>query len=268
MTIKNINMENNYAIRMVEWDYLFKISVMADKQESIEFFAENCLYKSLNEYWDLTNGLEFVIKDISFNEQKIARLLLWLYSNNQRFKSIRRMYVRGSSGIILIFDSTDNKSLDIVSEQIALVRNVISDVPIILVGIKLDLEPNQEISKKQLDEFKENHHTSDSILLVSEEDVKKMLLSLIKMIKIDEVDEKFFSLEPRKAPPSKHVIRRQGEEPLRVVNSELQEAYKTYIDLFYSPFRLSRRSWISLLIFAIILYTSVIVYYIFFYVPK
>ena len=127
MTIKNINVENHNTSRMTELDYLFKISVIADKQESIEAFAQDILPEPV----DLGNapGLEYLVKNISINEHKIARLHFWLLSCKQTWKSIRRMHVIGSNGIILIFDSTDNKSLEIISEQIALVRNEIPKVP-------------------------------------------------------------------------------------------------------------------------------------------
>ncbi|MFX1428508.1 MAG: AAA family ATPase [Promethearchaeota archaeon] len=174
---------------------IFKISVIADKEESIEFFAQNVLHETLNGYRN-TTGYDFLVKTITINEHKIARLQFWLLSTKQMVKSLRSSHLRGSLGIILIFDTTDNKSLELISEEIALVRNVIPGRPIVLVGIKPDLRANQEILEEQLEAFKENQNISDSISLVSEEDIKNMYKILMKQIMPDEFDENFFSLEP------------------------------------------------------------------------
>ena len=183
----------------------FKVCVFADKDVGKKTFASNILHEQLDENWGQVMGVEFFTKDITVNRDSNARLQLWLRPNENgfdenRFQDIWKMYIRGSLGVILMYDITNAKSLIFVSEGINLLRSEERkyDIPILLVGNKLDLEENREISKEQIEQFKEENNISESIeiSLKTGENVEKMFMKLMEMILKDEVDEKHFSLEP------------------------------------------------------------------------
>ena len=225
-------------------EYLFKISVIADTQESIEIFAQDILFKPVA--LGKPYGVDLLSTEISINEHKNASLQLWLLSCEKRFKDIRRIQLKGSNGIMLIFNSIDPRSFDLVSEHITLVRNELPKVPFILIDLS-----NQQISK----EFKETHNLSDSIIFNSGDDVKKIFFNFMRMITIvkDEVDEYFFRFVPGSY-NSLRAARELTEELIKKKNS-----IKIGGDKYPS-----RRFAKNILILWFVLFTFFILFYIFY----
>ena len=62
----------------------------------------------------------------------------------ERFRQLEKIYYRDAQGVILGFDMTDSDSFDALPFWINDVRNCApKDAIIVLVGLKLDLEPNR-----------------------------------------------------------------------------------------------------------------------------
>ncbi len=163
--IKNINIENHTEDKMLDYDYTLKICMFADTNVGKKTFASNILHRHLDEYWGITIGVEFLTKDITVNRDSNAKLQFWLHRDEMRFKQISKSYVMGSLGVILMYDITNAKSLIYTSEMINLLRSEVRkySIPILLVGNKLDLEENREISKEQIEQFKAENNITESI---------------------------------------------------------------------------------------------------------
>ncbi|TXT58975.1 MAG: Small GTP-binding domain protein [Promethearchaeota archaeon] len=83
-----------------------------------------------------------------------AKLQIWDTGGQERFASVRPMYYRGSLGALLIFDLTSMASFDHLPQWIEEVRaNVNSDIPLLLVGNKSDLEDQREVNLEEINSF-------------------------------------------------------------------------------------------------------------------
>ena len=188
---------------MIDYDYTLKTNLFADTNVGKKTFASNILHRHLDEYWGLPTGVEFLTKGIVVNRDSNAKLQFWLHRDEMRFNYLWKMFIRGSLGVILMYDITNAKSLIYASEMINLLRSEVRkySIPILLVGNKLDLEENREISKEQIEQFRAENNIAESIeiSLKTGKNVEKMFLNLMKMILKDKLDENNFSLvEPRK----------------------------------------------------------------------
>ncbi len=169
---------------MAEYDYIFKVCLFADKdvgKKTLTGFLEKV---GLDET-GLTLGVEWFVKDVLFNGNKTIRVDLWTNINKEYFQPLWQSYIQGSKGIILMYDITSVKSLKKLSEWYQKAKNQLDyDVPILLVGNKLDLEENREVSKEQLEKFKEENYISESmeISLKSGGNVEKMFLRITEMM--------------------------------------------------------------------------------------
>lgn len=106
-----------------------------------------------------TIGADYTIKEQSY-ENSSTTLQIWDLAGQQGFSNIRDSYYKGTDGIILIFDVTNPKTAERLSDWILEVKRNIrkKSLPIILVGNKIDLrngnnkaityEKGLEISKK------------------------------------------------------------------------------------------------------------------------
>ena len=139
---------------MVEYSYTLKICLFADKEVGKKTLAFSSFLKNVFSE-DLlamnTNGVELTTKQVEFCG-KLVILQFWIISDDsERFQSIWERYIIGSKGVILMYDITRLNSLTRLSEWCQLVRNYRENTPILLVGNKLDLEEQREISKNQVE---------------------------------------------------------------------------------------------------------------------
>ncbi len=80
------------------------------------------------------------IKKISLNDKTIAKLSIWDTAGEEKYKSITRQYFKHSKGAIIVYDINDRKSYEEVNDWIKFVKEELSDVVIMIVGNKIDLD--------------------------------------------------------------------------------------------------------------------------------
>lgn len=188
---------------MVDYQYTLKICLFADTNVGKKTFANSILHEQLDDNWGQVIGVEFFAKDIVVNRDSIARLQLWLRPDEnsldeKQVNPIWNSYLRGSLGVIMMYDITNAKTLILVSELIDLIKDEVGKygIQLLLVGNKMDLEENRELSKKQIELFKAENNIAESveISLKTGENVEAMFLKLLKIILKDDLDENYFSL--------------------------------------------------------------------------
>jgi len=171
---------------VVYTDYLFWLSILASKdvgKETLKNYFEGKFQISTS----ITLGVDFLVKTIEIDGKGI-RLSTWLFfyeetDVNNKMPFLIRL-VSKNHGVILLYDITNIKTLDKLSEWCQKIKNYKEDIPILLVGNKLDLEEHRNISQEQLERFKETHGISSSmeISLKTGENVDKMFIKVTKMI--------------------------------------------------------------------------------------
>lgn len=78
----------------------------------------------------LIHGLRHTTKDIELNGKKI-RMSVWIYSSEERIKKLYPNYIYGSNGVIVIYDISNSKTLNLIPDWHQMIKNqVIDDIPI------------------------------------------------------------------------------------------------------------------------------------------
>jgi small GTP-binding protein len=100
------------------------------------------------EYRSIVNG-DFYTKELMV-EDKECKLQIWDTAGQERYRAIPSSYFRGASCVICCFDISreryDNKIFEAnIDKCLELVKDSFSDVPIILVGCKSDLEQERVV---------------------------------------------------------------------------------------------------------------------------
>ena len=131
----------------------------------------------------LITGVDFCHTNVKFRND-YAKLQLWVLSNQERYQSLLPNYVSNSIGAIIMYDITNSNSLNRISEWCHLIREVNGNIPILLVGNKLDLEDLREISIEQGTKIKQELQLSAfmEISVKTGENFKKMFEKLAKFI--------------------------------------------------------------------------------------
>ena len=101
-----------------------------------------------------TVGVEFKIKKIKYKDIEI-NLHIWNSIWKERFHAVTKNYLKGTDGIILLYDITNKNSFEFVKDII--IENNFEftefNVKKILVGNSLDLEKERQVSRMSVKKF-------------------------------------------------------------------------------------------------------------------
>lgn len=84
---------------------------------------------------------------------KNITLKIWDISGREAFRNIMSSFIRHSSGLIIVYDVTDENSFDDTQMWIKIVREYDENKMIVLVGNKLDLNEERKINFEKAEEF-------------------------------------------------------------------------------------------------------------------
>ena len=131
------------------YDLIFKIILIGDSSVG----KTNIFTKYLNDEFDpdskATVGVEFGTKNLKINN-KLIKVQIWDTAGQERYRSITSAYYKGAKGSLLVYDITNKLTFDNLDKWISeLKNNGDSDISMILVGNKTDLESNRVVSLEE-----------------------------------------------------------------------------------------------------------------------
>ncbi|KAJ5070773.1 small rab-related gtpase [Anaeramoeba ignava] len=129
-----------------EYDYLFKIVLVGDTGVGKTSLLSRYTDGKFSDSYVSTIGVDFRTKTIGL-DGKNMKLQIWDLAGSERFINVTRVYYRGASGVILLYDIANQNSFDNLKFWIQEIQEKAEDeVNIILVGTKSDL-----VSKRVID---------------------------------------------------------------------------------------------------------------------
>jgi len=163
-------------------DYLFpKVLFFCNEGVGKTTFIERYCFDS-DPSWKRTIGAHiFKLKqDVNLHGNNFA-LVFWDISDHT---SLKHLLYQGAEGAIFMYDITNENSLNKIPEWTLNVREYCGDIPVLLVGNKLDLEENRADSKKHKMMLKETYGLSSltEISVKTGENVENMLEELINLM--------------------------------------------------------------------------------------
>ena len=139
------------------YDMIFKLILIGDAAVG----KTNILSKYLRNEFDSnsksTVGVEFGTKNITLENNKI-KLQIWDTAGQERYRSVTSAYYKGAKGAILVYDITRKATFENIDKWIPdLKTNGDSDIIIMLIGNKCDLENERQVSLSEGKEKAENY---------------------------------------------------------------------------------------------------------------
>lgn len=141
------------------YDYTFKVLLFGETGAGKTGLAQRYCYDIFDPSEKLTIGVDFYVKAIEKNGKKV-KLQIWDISGEDQFRFLFPSYCLGANAAILIFDITKSKTLHIMSHWIEIIRENAGDIPIILIGTKLDLEEFRELNRDEIYELTKKYKLS------------------------------------------------------------------------------------------------------------
>ncbi len=138
-------------------DWVLKIcaagSYQVGKTSLIRRYAED----KFEESYTPTIGVDVTVKRVTIDGQEI-KILLWDTAGQEVFGRIRPMYFEGAFGCIIVYDITRADTFKDLDRWITEFRTPEREnAPIAIIGNKIDLEDNRDVSTEEGKEFAENY---------------------------------------------------------------------------------------------------------------
>ncbi|TFG05596.1 MAG: GTP-binding protein [Promethearchaeota archaeon] len=136
-----------------EPNYIVKICLLGEaavgKTSLVYRFIEN----KFRDNYKSTLGVNLLKKDLNVDNYGKVSAQIWDLGGQESFKSLRKLYLEGSNGALLIFDTTNRKSFDKLNDWISSFRESRGNRPLLLIGNKIDLEDKKKVEDAEANEL-------------------------------------------------------------------------------------------------------------------
>lgn len=141
------------------YDYTFKVLLFGETGAGKTGLAQRYCYNIFEPSEKLTIGVDFYVKAIEMHGRRV-KLQIWDISGEDHFRFLFPSYCLGANAAVLIYDITKSKTLNPMSQWIQIIRETAGDIPIILIGTRLDLEELRDLNKDKVFEIAEKYNLS------------------------------------------------------------------------------------------------------------
>ena len=135
-----------------------------------------------------TIGFDFKSKIVTLpNSKKTLKLQIWDTAGQERYMSLNQNLFLKVHGVILMYDISNRDSFDHLTKWLDLIKDAINDIPIVLVGNKIDKEVERLVSYNEGEQLakelnisffessgKENKNVKEPFYSLCEEIINKM----------------------------------------------------------------------------------------------
>ncbi len=130
-----------------QYDYTWKIMLLGDASVGKTSLTIRYISGSFLEDLKLTIGVDFYSKTTDFQDKKI-KLQIWDFGGEQRFRFLLSQYCKGANGAFFLYDMTNSVTLSHLPDWTQIIREHAGDIPIMLIGAKLDLDEFRAVSRE------------------------------------------------------------------------------------------------------------------------
>lgn len=175
---------------MTDREGAFKLCIFGDGGVGKTTLVNRYLTKIFDESIKMTIGADFYVKDLEIDGKRVTNRI-WDFGGEQRFKVLLPSFAKGADGGIFMYDITRYTSVKNVSDWLSIFEKNARDkqiqIPIIMVGGKLDLQEKRSVETEDALELSEKYNlqahfecsskTGDRVEEIFESITRKMMES-------------------------------------------------------------------------------------------
>ena len=138
-------------------DMTYKLIIIGDSAVGKSCLMSRVMDEEFKIEHQVTIGVEFGSFCIKLDE-KVVKLQIWDTAGQESFRSVTRVFYKGSNVVFLCFDLTREDTFNNLGTWLGDIRtHAEADVLVYLIGSKADLEEQREVSKEQAKAFVDEH---------------------------------------------------------------------------------------------------------------
>ncbi len=173
---------------MSEYEKVYKLVMLGDEAVGKTSLIIQHTEHRFSESYKMTIGTDISAKLIQVEEQKGTKtnvyLIIWDIGGQEKYRILRESYLRGASGALLVFDITNKNTYHSIYNWVDETKKFCGkDIPMLLLGNKVDLESERDVSIEDGDKMaKELNVEYVETSAKSGEKVDKAFNSMVKLI--------------------------------------------------------------------------------------
>ena len=163
-------------------DIILKICLLGEAKVGKTTLVYRYIENKFRTDFRSTLGVNLLKKTVKIGDSTISTQI-WDLGGQEPFKKLRKLYLEGAEGALLLFDVTNQQSFIKLGEWISSFREVHGNKPVVLIGNKIDLKENVIIDQSQAERYASENNMS--LVLTSAktgENVEKAFVDLLKRI--------------------------------------------------------------------------------------
>ncbi len=168
---------------MAEAKYIIKICLLGEANVGKTSLVYRFIENKFRENYKSTLGVNLLKKDMEIEQYGEVSAQIWDLGGQESFKSLRRFYLEGANGALLVFDMTSKKTFEKLNDWVQDFREARDDAPIILIGNKSDLKKQIKITESDAKNYADANNLGVIITSAKTgENVEEAFLELTKRI--------------------------------------------------------------------------------------
>ncbi|MHA2287483.1 MAG: Rab family GTPase [Promethearchaeota archaeon] len=144
-------------------NFVFKILVGGDGAVGKTTLLRKYVDGTFDESSIATVGVDFFIKQVVYENVGTCTLQIWDLGGQERFRHLLESFIMGAKGALLLFDLTRMPKINNILDWVNIIRMHDFDLPILLVGTKLDLEDYIAVDDESAESIKNTFNMIDYI---------------------------------------------------------------------------------------------------------
>lgn len=143
-----------------------KICLLGDFSVGKTSLIERYVYDRFSGRYLSTIGVKISRKSIDISPDITVNMLIWDLAGSEEFSGVQASYLQGARGAILVCDLTRPETLTSLTKYHTQLNKINPNIPIVLLGNKIDLTDDLVLTKAQLDE-QAAHFNTISVMMTS-----------------------------------------------------------------------------------------------------
>ncbi|NER18031.1 Rab family GTPase [Spongiivirga citrea] len=145
------------------------------KSSLIRRFVEN----TFSDDYKVTIGVHILKKSVQIDGTDLS-MIIWDIEGNEKVQKTRNSYLMGTAGYIYVFDASRPSTYESINEDLTYLKGLLPNVPMHLVGNKVDLidlpELKKILTKKNIDcKYFASAKTGDNVETIFESLGKQLI---------------------------------------------------------------------------------------------